>query len=1041
MVPCLEKVPRSSFATLSRLMQHQTQRISAFLSIYTKRTGGRAFNNGGGGFKPEEKEEPHIKRSDFPPGFLFGAATSAYQVEGGYLEDGKSLSNWDVFCHSIGCGENGENGDIADDHYHHFLEDIEMMHSLGVKAYRFSISWARILPKGRFGEVNPAGIMFYNKLIDNLILKGIEPFVTLFHDDFPQELEDRYGSWLNPEIREDFVHMAEVCFKSFGDRVKHWITINEPNINVEYAYKSGLFPPSRCSEPFGNCLAGNSDVEPLVAMHNMLLAHGMAAKLYHENFQPKQGGSIGLVMHCYMFKPLTDSELDRNAAKRAFAFNIGWAFDPSFMRNSIDFIGINHYSTTYVKDCTNSSCSPTANRAIEGFIETVRERDGVPIGEPTGNDKLLVVPSGMGEIVNYIKTRYNNKPMFITENGYSSPDVHEERINELLNDVKRVEFHTLYLASLAKSIREGADVRGYFVWSLMDNYEWLQGYGMKFGLHHVDRQTLTRVPKLSAKWYKNFLKNNSDVVGKGASRYRRSFQKVVMMLRNANLSDFIGEIPYLNLKFCFDSIQKKGFPPFCIMKLHSLTSFLFFFLVSASVVLLAVFKNGGGGFKLEENKEPHIKRSEFPPGFLFGAATSAYQIEGAYLEDGKSFSNWDVFCHSVGCGENGENGDIADDHYHRFLEDIEMMHYLGLKAYRFSISWARILPRGRFGEVNPAGIQFYNKLIDNLILEGIEPFVTLIHYDFPQELEDRYGSWLNPEIKEDFVHMAEVCFKSFGDRVKYWITINEPNVFVEHAYKRGSFPPSRCSEPFGNSLAGNSDVEPLIAMHNMSLDPVIFGDYPEEMHECLRNDLPSFSLDEKNFMKSSTDFIGVNHYSTIYAKDCTNSSCPLTADRAIQGFVELVGERDGMPIGEPTAIDGLYVVPSGIGKIVDYIKNRYDNKPMFITENGYSSPDVHEEQIDVLLNDVKRVEYHTTYLASLAESIRGGADVRGYFVWSLMDNYEWLHGYNARFGLYYVDRKTLNRVPKLSAKWYKNLLSNKSDEMMDSKNKINKITI
>ncbi|KAI3702881.1 hypothetical protein L6452_28634 [Arctium lappa] len=530
------------------------------LSTYTNLIGLLLYhclssNNGGGGFKPEEKEDPHIKRSDFPPGFLFGTASSAYQIEGAYLEDAKSLSNWDVFCHSVGCGENGENGDIADDHYHRFLEDIEMMHSLGVKAYRFSISWARILPKGRFGDVNPAGILFYNKLIDNLILKGIEPFVTIFHDDFPQELEDRYGSWLNPEMKEDFVHMVEVCFKSFGDRVKHWITINEPNIVASYAYETGVFPPSRCSEPFGNCLDGNSDVEPLVVMHNMLLAHGMAAKLYHDKFQRKQGGSIGITVHCYMFEPLTDTELDRNAVERAFAFNVGWPLDPiifgdypeemreylgselpsfsldekNLVKNSIDFIGINHYSTLYAKDCTNSSCSATADRAIQGFVELVGERDGVPIGDVTMVDEFYVVPRGMEEIVNYIKIRYDNKPMFITENGYSSPDVQDERINKLVNDVKRIRYHTSYLASLAKSIRGGADVRGYFVWSLMDNYEWLQGYKVRFGLHHVDRQKLMRTPKLSARWYKNFLTNTSDLIVKEASRDKRSFQKDVIM--------------------------------------------------------------------------------------------------------------------------------------------------------------------------------------------------------------------------------------------------------------------------------------------------------------------------------------------------------------------------------------------------------------------------------------------------------------------------------------------------------------------------------
>ncbi|XP_076889313.1 beta-glucosidase 18-like isoform X2 [Bidens hawaiensis] len=512
-----------------------------------------ASNNGYGGSIYEENEETQIRRSDFPSGFLFGTATSAYQVEGAYLDDGKSFSNWDAFCHSGGCEENG---DIADDHYHMFLvswlitvylsisltfiislsffevltfviqKDIELMHFLGIQTYRFSISWARILPRGRFGEVNPAGIMFYSKIIDNLILK-----------DLPQELEDRYGSWLNPEKQEEFIYFAEICFKSFGDQVKYWITINEPKLYAELAYELGIFPPSRCSEPFGNCLDGNSDVEPIIAMHNMLLAHGRASKLYHEYFQPKQGGSIGVTVHSCMYEPLTDSELDHQAAKRAFAFHSGWALDPSIfggypeelkkylghelpsfspdekslMKNSIDFIGINHYSTSYVKDCTNSNCSATGNHAIEGFVEMVGERDGMLIGELTGQHGSYVVPRGMEEIVNLIKTRYNNTPMFITENGYSSPDVHEQRVSELTNDVKRIEYHSKYLASLAKSIRDGADVRGYFAWSFLDSYEWTNGYNTRYGLYYVDRQTLTRTPKLSVTWYKNFLADKTGL--------------------------------------------------------------------------------------------------------------------------------------------------------------------------------------------------------------------------------------------------------------------------------------------------------------------------------------------------------------------------------------------------------------------------------------------------------------------------------------------------------------------------------------------------
>lgn len=475
-----------------------------------------------------------IKKSDFPDGFLFGVATSAYQNEGAYLEDGKSLNNWDVFSLSPGHINNDDDGFIANDHYHRYMQDIEIIQSLGVDAYRLSMSWARILPKGRFGDVNPNGIMFYNKILDELTLRGIKPFVTIYHHDFPQELEERYGSWLSPLMQEDYVHYAETCFKNFGDRVKHWTTINEPNLFTKMAYQNGRYPPARCSQPFGDCDAGDSDLEPIIVTHNMLLAHGKAVNLYREKYQGEQGGQVGIVVDCIMHEPLTDSDYDQEAAKRGLAYAIGWALDPlilgeypsemrqflgnqlprfstaetNFMKDSIDFIAVNHYSSTYAKDCMHSSCSPTATRPISGFYEGVSERDGVQIGEPTGIGSLPVVPRGFGEVIDYLKKRYNNKPMFITENGYSEPNT-PETLQDALQDFKRIEFHKMYLSSLAQSIRDGADVRGYFVWTLMDDFEWIIGYRTRFGLYYIDRETLDRVPKLSAKWYQDFLKNNS----------------------------------------------------------------------------------------------------------------------------------------------------------------------------------------------------------------------------------------------------------------------------------------------------------------------------------------------------------------------------------------------------------------------------------------------------------------------------------------------------------------------------------------------------
>ncbi|KAF5187200.1 Beta-glucosidase [Thalictrum thalictroides] len=483
------------------------------------------------------RSHEEISRSQFPKEFFFGVATSSYQVEGAVLEDGRGFNNWDIFSHIKGNILDGDNADVADDHYHLFEEDVDLMHSLGINAYRFSISWTRILPKGRFGDINPKGIEFYNKLIDRLVLKGLEPFVTISHHDIPQELEDRYQSWLSPLIQDDFAYYADICFRNFGDRVKYWITINEPNLFVTNAYITGSYPPRRCSPPFGNCSSGDSDTEPLVAVHNMLLSHAKATKIYRKHYQAKQGGYITIVPHAGMFIPISDSEADREAAKRAVAFTAPWILDPlihgeyppemrqclgnrlpkfspeevDIVKDSLDFIGINHYATLYAKDCIHSSCDSGSSRAIKGFVYTTGERNGTFIGEPTGFSRFFVVPKGLEMLLEYLKIRYNNKPMFLLENGMCQADGSIELDSELLHDIKRVNYHKSYLASLKRAMRNGADVRSYFVWSLIDNFEWTSGYSLRYGLYYVDYQTLKRIPKSSSKWYRDFLTNAASI--------------------------------------------------------------------------------------------------------------------------------------------------------------------------------------------------------------------------------------------------------------------------------------------------------------------------------------------------------------------------------------------------------------------------------------------------------------------------------------------------------------------------------------------------
>ncbi|KAK8940774.1 Beta-glucosidase 18 [Platanthera zijinensis] len=490
-----------------------------------------------------------VDRTQFPPDFLFGTSTSYYQIEGGYLDDNKGLSNWDVFTHIPGKIKDGSNGDMADDHYHRYMDDIDLMQSLGVNSYRFSISWSRILPRGRFGEVNSEGISFYNKLLDALLLKGIQPFVTLCHYDIPQELEDRYGAWLSSQIQEDFAYYAEICFKEFGEKVKYWGTFNEPNVMIDKGYRFGTYPPSRCSEPYGYCSAGDSDIEPFIAAHNVILSHANAVDIYKNKYQEKQGGSIGIVMSTTWFVPYMDTPIHRMAAKRATAFELAWFLDPIILgayppemveilgsklpafssndklklRRTMDFIGVNHYTAMYAKDCKFALCNDLSHYESTGYTLRIGFRDGVPIGPTTDMPDFYVTPYGLENIVLQVMERYNNMPMIITENGYAQKSSINLSAKDFVNDEGRIHFLTSYLSSLSSAIRKGADVRGYFIWSIIDNFEWLYGYSLRFGLYHVDYNTMQRTPKLSAKWYSEFLKGcpNITTVVSNMSKPRR----------------------------------------------------------------------------------------------------------------------------------------------------------------------------------------------------------------------------------------------------------------------------------------------------------------------------------------------------------------------------------------------------------------------------------------------------------------------------------------------------------------------------------------
>lgn len=447
--------------------------------------------------------------------------------------------------------------------------------------------------------------------------------------------------------------------------------------------------------------------------------------------------------------------------------------------------------------------------------------------------------------------------------------------------------------------------------------------------------------------------------------------------------------------------------------------------------------------------------------FIWGTATSSHQIEGAWLEDGKGLNIWDAFAHTPGKITNGDHSEVACDHYHLFEQDIELMKQLGVEGYRFSLSWSRILPDGK-GKVNAAGIDFYNRLIDALLAADITPFITLYHWDLPLTLQLENDGWLSHTTTEAFVRYAEVCFDAFNDRVDHWITFNENwctavlgngsgifapgrisstepyivahNLLLAHGKTVRSFRGKNCKGQIG--IANNCDWrEPLtndpedIAAAQEALefffgwftDPVVFGDYPAIMKKRLGDKLPAFTPEEKEMLKGSSDFLGLNHYTTHYASRKVAPDFRVDAEGGNGGIMkdhEVYLSYD--PDWKQTSM-GWFVVPWGLRKLLNWIKERYGNPPVYITENGCSVAANNREDA---VNDQFRADFVESYTGALQEAINeDGVNAKGYFCWSLMDNFEWCKGYDMRFGLVFCDFKSLERTPKISFHRYAEIIA------------------
>jgi beta-glucosidase len=394
-----------------------------------------------------------------------------------------------------------------------------MMARMGLTAYRFSISWPRIQPLG-YGPPNPEGVRFYSEVIDELLSSGITPWVTLYHWDLPLALQLESDGWLNPSIAERFAAYAGICFAAFGDRVKHWITLNEPWVMSILGHGQGFFAPGRVSTE-----------EPYRAGHNLLRAHALAVDLYRRTFQSHQKGMIGLANNCDWREPKTDSGPDREAAQRSLEFFLGWFADPvhfgdypavmrarvgerlprftpqesAQLRGSTDFFGLNHYTTMYASDAkpgTAGGLNPAGNGGIsedqDVELTTDRRWKQTAMG-------WAIVPWGCRKLLHWVNDRYGKPDIVLTENGAAFED---RLVNGEVHDPERVEFLKAYLLECHRAIQENVRLKGYFLWSFMDNFEWAFGYSRRFGIHYVDYATGRRIPKSSARWYAEVISKN-----------------------------------------------------------------------------------------------------------------------------------------------------------------------------------------------------------------------------------------------------------------------------------------------------------------------------------------------------------------------------------------------------------------------------------------------------------------------------------------------------------------------------------------------------
>ncbi|ELR59814.1 Klotho, partial [Bos mutus] len=809
---------------------------------------------------------------------------------------------------------------------------------LGVTHYRFSISWARVLPNGSASAPNREGLRYYRRLLERLRELGVQPVVTLYHWDLPQRLQDAYGGWANRALADHFRDYAELCFRHFGGQVKYWITIDNPYVVAWHGYATGRLAPG---------VRGSPRLGYLVA-HNLLLAHAKIWHLYDTSFRPTQGGQVSIALSSHWISPRRMTEHSIQECQKSLDFVLGWFAKPIFIDGD------------YPESMKNnlSSLLPDFTESEKKFIKGTADFFALSFGptlsfqllDPQMKFRQLESPS-LRQLLSWIDLEYNHPQIFIVENGWFVSGTTKR------DDAKYMYYLKKFIMETLKAIRlDGVDVIGYTAWSLMDGFEWHRGYSIRRGLFYVDflSQDKKLLPKSSALFYQKLIENN-------------------------------------------------GFPP------------------------------------LPENQP---LEGTFPCDFAWGVVDNCIQVDTTLSQfiDPNVYL-WDVHRSKRLIKVDGVLTKTRKSYCVDFAAirpQIALLQEMHVTHFHFSLDWALILPLGNRSQVNRTVLGFYRCVASELVRANITPVVALWrpaapHQGLPAPLA-RHGAWENPHTALAFAEYASLCFQDLGRHVKFWITMHEPftrnmtysaghNLLKAHALAWRTYDERfRRSQKGKISIALQADwIEPAcpfspedreVAERVLEFDigwlaePIFgSGDYPRVMRDWLnqRNNflLPYFTDEEKKLIRGSFDFLALSHYTTILVDWEKEDPIKYNDYLAVQEMTDITW------LNSPSQVA---VVPWGLRKVLNWLKAKYGDLPMYIISNGIDD-DPHAAQ------DNLRVYYMQTYVnEALKAYILDGINLCGYFAYSFNDRTA------PKFGLY---RYAANQFePKPSMKHYRKIIDN-----------------